>query len=228
MEIQIDTAAEPCAACMYPANRGNRFSMQIARRERSGSDSEYSQMQLTELRTLENSPVRGLIRATGCCNLRGERTADFEIDYELLRGQRVLSIDVRMNALIPLTGSPWISSYVVRTAWPNESSVISTRSCASRQAFPSGRAVATEWIEIDDVEYRTYLLTTGLPVSSKSGTTLSGNVVGLRLSWPTASQLGVGIDLPNACASALQFGNSAFVVFRSKRARWIAGAMLPG
>ena len=67
MEIQIDPRTGALRSLHVPGKRGNRLSLQIARRQRTGSQSEYSQMQITSLRTLENSPVHGLIRATGTC-----------------------------------------------------------------------------------------------------------------------------------------------------------------
>lgn len=212
MELQIDSRTGALRSLHAPGKRGNRFSLQIARRERVGSEPEYSQMQLTALRTIENSPVRGLIRATGTCLLRGERTAEFEIDYELLRGQRVLRVDVRMQSLVALSGSPWISGYVLRSAWPNEASVISTRSCASRQAFPSGKAIATEWIEIDEVEYRTYLLTAGLPFHQRVEQRFLETLLGSGTGGKLQRKFGIGIDLPNASVSAMQFEQSAHIV----------------
>lgn len=206
MEIQIDPRTGALRSLHVPGKRGNRLSLQIARRQRTGSQSEYSQMQVTEMRTLENSPVHGLIRATGTCQFQGQRTASFEIDYELFRGGRVLNIDLRLTSTTGLSGSPWASAYILRTAWPSESSVINTRSCSSRQAFPSGKAIATEWIEIDDVEYRTYLLTAGLPFHQRVEERFLETVLGLGTAGAIHRKFGLGIDLPNPCVSALQFG----------------------
>ncbi len=67
MEIQIDPRTGALRSLHAPGKRGNRLSMQLARRERTSAGVEYSQMQVTQVRTVENSPVRGLIRASGKC-----------------------------------------------------------------------------------------------------------------------------------------------------------------
>ena len=208
MEIQIDPRSGALRSLHVPGKRGNRFSMQVARRERSGGPAEYSQMQITELRTIENSPVRGCLRAVGNCLLRGERTAAFEIDYELLRGQRVLNVDIKLSNVVALSGSPWSSGYVLRSAWPNESSILTTRSCSSRLAFPSGKAVATEWIEIDDVEYRTYLLTSGMPFHQRVEERFLESLLGLGSAGSLRRRIGIGFDLPNPSVTASQFGQA--------------------
>ena len=107
--------------------------------------------------------------------------------------------------MVGLSGSPWSSAYVLRTAWPNEASILATRSCSSRQAFPSGKAIATEWIEIDDVEYRTYLLTAGLPFHQRVEERFLETVLGLGTSGAIQRKFGIGFDLPNPSVSAGQF-----------------------
>lgn len=212
MEIQVDTRTGALRSLHAPGKRGNRLSVQLARRQRIGGQAEYSQMQISELRAIENSTVRGLVRATGHCLWKGERTADFEIDYELVRGQRVLTMDLRLKSMTALSGSPWSSAYVLRTAWPTESSIISTRSCSSRQTLPSGKTVATEWIEIEDVEFRTHLLTGGLPFHQRVEERFLETLLGSGLSGDGHYRLGIGIDLPNAGAAALQFGQHAHAI----------------
>ncbi len=103
-------------------------------------------------------------------------------------------------------------AYVLRTAWPSEASILSTRSCSSRQTFPSGKAIATEWIEIDDVEYRTYLLTAGLPFHHRVEERFMETLLGNGSTGQLRRKIGIGIDLPNASIAALQFGQPAHAV----------------
>ncbi len=203
MEVQIDPRSGAIRSLHVPGKRGNRLSVQLARRDKSSEQVEYSQSQLTELKTLVNSPVHGLIRASGTLTMQGQRTAHFEIDYELLRGQRLLGLTIRLKDVQPLSGSPWTSAYVLRTAWPSEAGILTTRSCSSRQSFPSGRSVATEWIEIDDVEHRTYLLTLGLPFHQRIEGRFLETLLGNGACGPMERRLAIGIDLPVPSVTSL-------------------------
>ncbi len=212
MEIQIDPRSGALRSLHVPGKRGNRLSMQVARRERVAGQIQTSQMQLNQLQTLENSTVRGAIRARGTCVLNGQPTGDFDIEYELLRGQRVLNVTVKLSGLTALSGSPWSSAYVLRTAWPSEASIVTGRSCSSRQTIPAGKAVATEWIEMEEVEYRTYLLTGGLPFHQRVEERFMETLLGNGSSGHLQRCFGVGIDLPSATATASQFGISPHII----------------
>ncbi|MCC6508647.1 MAG: hypothetical protein IT423_06050, partial [Pirellulaceae bacterium] len=213
LEAQIDARTGALRSLHMPGKRGNRFSLQLARREKKGaSEPQYSQMQASEIQVLENSTMRGAIRAIGSCLLDGQRTADFEIDYEVLRGQRVLTVRVRLKNVVPLTGSPWSSAYVLRSAWPNESSIISTRNCAGRQTFSSGKTVAPDLIEIDDVDHRLYLLPSGLAFHQRVDARFLETILTSGTTGGGEFQLGVGVDLPNAMVSAWQYHDRAYAV----------------
>lgn len=219
LEAQIDPRTGSLRGLHIPGKRGNRLSVQLARREKSGAAAAtYSQLQATDVRTLESSSVRGMVRASGKIfhggtgGSGGQTSGAFEIDYTLTRGQRILAITVRLNHLVALNDSPWKSAYVLRTAWPNESAVITCRACGSRHPWSAGKAVAPTLIEIDDVDHRTYLLTGGLAFHQRVEERFLETILSTGSPTEGEYRFGVAVDLPNPLIAANYFGQPPLVV----------------
>lgn len=212
LEAQVDPRTGSLRSLHVPGKRGNRLSIQLARREKTGGGIEYSQAQATSVRAIEDSTVVGTVRAQGQLFFRDALCGQFEIDYELVRGSRVLTITVRLDTLTSLSGSAWTAAYVLRTAWPNESAVLTGRNCGSRQSWGGGRTVAPSLIEIDEADYRTYLLTGGLPFHQRVEERFMETILSAGSATSGQFRLGVGVDLPNPVVSAQQFLTAPLVV----------------
>lgn len=209
LEIQVDPKTGNLRSLHIPGKRGNRLSLQLARREKtSQSETDYSTSHATSVTTFESSTIRGVVRASGQMQFKGQRSGEFEIDYELTRGSRILSITVRLDALEPLRGTAWEAAYVLRTAWPNESAMLSNWICGSRQSWPGGKAVAPTLIEFDDAEHRTHLLTGGLPFHQRVEQRYLETILSANTARGGEFRIGVGIDLPNPVIAAQQFCTS--------------------
>ncbi|MGN6547528.1 MAG: hypothetical protein ACTHK7_20920, partial [Aureliella sp.] len=213
LEAQVDPRTGGLRSLHIPGKRGNRLSIQLARREKSGAgEAEYSQAQTTSVRAIENTTVLGIVRAQGQLLYRDTVAGQFEIDYEVLRGSRVLAITVRLDALSSLSGSAWNAAYVLRVAWPNEAAVLTGRNCGSRQTWAGGKIVAPTLIEIDEADYRTHLLTGGLPFHQRVAERFMETILTAGAARSGEFRFGVGVDLPNPVVAAQQFLTAPLVV----------------
>jgi hypothetical protein len=129
-----------------------------------------------------------------------------------MRGSRVLAITVRLDALVALSGSAWMSAYVLRTAWPNEAAVLNSRNCGSRETWAGGKTIAPALIEIDEADYRTYLLTGGLPFHQRVDERFMETILSAGAARSGEFRFGVGVDLPNPVVTAQQFLTAPLVV----------------
>jgi hypothetical protein len=203
LEIQIDPRTGMLRSLHVPGKRGNRLSLQVARRLRESTGAaEFSTAQATGIRVLENSTVLGAIRVQGQLVLRGQRCGEYEIDYQLPRGSRILSLAIRLSQLDRPQGSAWRDAYVLRAAWPNESAVLTLHNCGSRQTWSGGKATAPSLIEIDETDYHTYLLTGGLPCHQRIEQRFLESILAAGAANGGQFELGVGVDLPNPVISA--------------------------
>lgn len=206
LEAQIDVARGHLRSLHVPARRGNRLSLLIARRDK-GDDGQpvFSHMAATDVRMLTSSNICGLVRAKGQLVFQDKPVADFEIDYEVWRGSRILEIMVRLSNLRPLSNdNPWRSAYVARVAWPTEAAVIRSHACGRSTTWGSGQTVAPSLIEIDETDYRTHYLTGGLAYHQRTERRFLETILTVD-SQDMEHRLGIGVDLPYPIQAASDF-----------------------
>jgi alpha-mannosidase len=207
LEVQIDSGRGNLRSLHIPARRGNRLSLMIARRDVDQAGKYvYSNMVASHTRMLTSSNVCGLIRASGHLEFNNEAVANFEIDYRLWRGSRVVDIDVKLDELAPLADSnPWRSAYIARLAWPTESAILRTFACGNRQQWSGGRALAPSLIEIDETDYRTHYLTGGLAFHRRVEERFLETILAVQDDERVHHRLAVGVDLPHPLLASTQF-----------------------
>jgi alpha-mannosidase len=213
LEAQIDLRSGALRSLHVPGRRGNRFSFQVAHRQSTGqSQPDYSQMRASDLRVIAATSVLGQIRATGSL-LRGETTyGEFQIDYELLRGQRIVQVRVQLSQLPRLDDSPWKSGYVLRMAWPTETAILTTRGAGAKYPWGRGRAIAPLLIEIDETEYKTHLLCGGLAFHQRVEERFLETLLCGRGASDVDVTFGIGVDLPCPLHSARQFVDRTYAL----------------
>lgn len=205
LETQIDVGRGNLRSLHIPARRGNRLSLMVARREFDQKQAVYSEMVAKDVRMLTSSNMCGLVRATGELRMDGKPVADFEIDYEIWRGSRILEVVIRLSKLqMPASRNPWRSAYVVRLAWPSEAAVLNAYNAGRRSNWSSGKAIAPELIEIDETDYRTHYLPGGLAFHRRTERRFLETIL------PSDSEhiehkLGIAVDLPQPLQSAGDF-----------------------
>ena len=214
LEAQIDPKCGHLRSLHVPGKRGNRLSIQIARRETHGgtSGAQYSEVRHSETKMLGSSNLFGLIRATGELWFDSQKTAKFEIDYQVLRGSRVLAMTIRLDALAKLGADPWKSAYVLRTAWPNESAIITSFVGGEKQTWSRGQTVSPLLVEIDEADYRTQLFTGGLAFHRRVDMRFMETLLAVSGTTEIQRRLGVGVELPYPLHAAEQFLDRQYAI----------------
>lgn len=206
VELQIDEDRGHLRGLYTPGHRGNRLSLQVARRRVDGQEPEYSEMDATSVRMLTSSNMNGLISATGHLIDKGKRIADFSIQYEVWRGSRIAHLDIHLSNLQPCTDrNPWRDAYVLRLAWVNESANLRAYSAGGRAAWSSGKTVAPEHIHIDETDYHTHYLTGGLAFHRLTGPRFLETILAADDCQEVRHRIGIGVDLPNPTEAASGF-----------------------
>ncbi len=212
LEAQIDAQRGHLLSLHVPGRRGNRFSFSVARRNATGKQTIYSEMQAAKSETIVNSNVFGLISTTGKMIENGISVGNFQIDYSITRGSRILEINVRLSDLKPLEADAWKSAYVLRFAWPTEAAIMRTFLVGSRDSWAGGRAIAPQLIEIDEVEYRTHLLTGGLAFHRRVEGRFLETLIAVQGQTEAAHRFGIAVDLPYPQQAAAQFMDRAYEI----------------
>ncbi|MEC8554897.1 MAG: hypothetical protein VXZ82_07835 [Planctomycetota bacterium] len=206
LEAQVDNRRGHLKSLYMPGRRGNRLSLMLARRDRFDNGKfSYSEMQAKDVRMLTSSNICGLVRASGRLVLDGESQAEFEIDYELWRGSRVMEVATRLKGMKPLANSnPWRSAYVLRLAWPTEAAILNSFQCGRRHPMANGQTVSPALIEIDESEYCTHYLTGGLAFHRRTESRFLETILPFD-SKESESRIGIGVDLPQPLQMAEDF-----------------------
>ena len=211
-EAQIDAQRGHLRSLHVPGRRGNRFSFSLARRETSGKEFRHSEMKADRVETLVNSNVFSSIRSQGQLLDQGEMVGRFQIDFSTWRGSRVLEVTARLHDLPQLAEDPWKSAYVLRFAWPTESAILRTFASGSREPWARGICIAPQLIEIDETEYRTYLLTGGLEFHRRFEDRFLETLIAVNGQTEVTHRFGIAVDLPHPQQAAAQFTDRQFEV----------------
>jgi alpha-mannosidase len=207
LEVQVDESRGHLRSLHIPARRGNRLSMMVAYRERAEDGSfRYSDMVASDVRMLTSSSMCGLQRAVGRLELDGTKIGNFEIDYELWRGSRILEVIVRLTDLRPASNAnPWRSAYTLRLAWPTEAALLRTFHFGTRSAWGSGRAISPELIEIDETDYKTHYLPGGLAFHRRTEERFLETILACGNQTSVSHRCGIAVDLPSPLEAARSF-----------------------
>ncbi len=210
LEAQVDNQRGHLRSLHVPGRRGNRLSLMLARRDlTSEGPTVYSEMRATDVRMLTSSNICGLVRATGRLELDGQKCADFEMDYEVWRGSRIIEIVVRLSNMQPLADSnPWRSAYILRLAWPSEAALLRTFNVGRRHAWPNGRTLSPTLIEIDESDYCTHYLPGGLAFHRRTESRFLETVLvapGFDAAQSFEHRVGIAVDLPQPLESSFDF-----------------------
>ncbi|MEM8735055.1 MAG: hypothetical protein AAGG44_12570, partial [Planctomycetota bacterium] len=209
LEAQIDSSRGHLRSLHVPGRRGNRLSVMLAKRDRDPKGGfTYSEMKASKVQMRTSSNMCGLVRANGKLESGGKAVADFEIDYEIWRGSRVMEIAVRLeNMTAPENANAWKSAYVLRVAWPTEAAILYTHFAGRRAPWPGNQIVSPHLIEIDETDYRTHFLTGGLCFHRRTEERFLETILAGGTDCPTSFEhrFGIGVDLPYPMLTAEDF-----------------------
>jgi alpha-mannosidase len=219
LEAQIDLHRGHVRSLHVPSVRGNRLSVQVAYRSRTGNKTEHTEMVARQVSMLTCSNMSGIIRSSGHLYLGKKPMAAFEIDYQIQRGSRWLAVKVTLSDLqFPDSASqaagnggegksynPWHSAYVLRWAWPTEAAILRTFPEGRQTPWTGRQSIAPDLIEIDEASYKTYILTGGLAFHRREDLRFAETILATQGQSTVRHRIGLAVDLPYPVSSARQF-----------------------
>lgn len=191
--------------------RGNQLSQQVAMRIGSappGGDSDgiYSTMRAESVEVTVASSAMGEIVSRGSLIGTDDRLlAGFRQTTRAWAGSRVLNIEIEFDQLEEPRADPWNSYYAARFAWPDQTAELWRGVSLSRHKTKAVRIEAPEFIDVDNGSGVISLLTGGLPYHRRSQDRMLDSLLVVRGETARRFSLGIGVDLPQAAAAALEF-----------------------
>lgn len=241
MEVQIDPRRGHLKSVFIANKRGSRLSGMLSMVSGTFSvDQKYDESQFIDLadvqmRVVRNSMMMGCIEVTGHAKDAAGERAKVTIRYSLWKGSRSLDIDIVASGC-----DVQRRFFVWRTAWQNESAILSVWQNGAKTKMNAPLQNAIELIELDDAEHRIYLAAHGLAIHRRLGTRFLGSVLPVDESGNSIASLSLGLDWPRPLATALDQMDSPWVIEPSAAAlsgtasnvadsgAWLAQCNLPG
>ena len=205
VEVEVDAKTGGLRYIRDYGARANRLSLQLARRLDSATLAEdddsysslYSKMVAKEIKIGENSAIRGEIIVDGELVDGANALALFKLIYRLERGSRVLGMSIDLEPVDKLSSDPWNSYYAIRSAWQNEACDIYGSLQETRQRFTAKRFESPLFVEIDDAERRTAILTGGLAYHRRVGQRMLDTILICKGETTREFEIGIGADVQN-------------------------------
>ncbi|TWT50031.1 hypothetical protein KOR42_37150 [Thalassoglobus neptunius] len=183
-EVHLSDVTGGVAAVRTYRRSPNRLSQQIAYRfphERSvvtgeGEDREilktyYSNMVLRDSKVISAGPLIGEIETSGelLDPQTQESIAAFTQRTRVVRGRPNVDIRFKLNLHKVPDGDPWTNYLACRFAWMHSSASLTASMQQGAHAADKLRIEAPHYLEIADDDYRTTILTPGLPFHRMTG-----------------------------------------------------------
>ena len=193
-------------------SRGSRGGQQIVVRFPKG-DERSSVMAADEVKVIENNPIVGCIEAKGrLLDKEGKLLSGFQAAYRVERGNRVMMVDIELQPEIELGENPWESYIASRLAWASEAGEIFTDLHQTRNANTTARLESPTFVEIDEADRRTLVLTEGLPYHRRVGSRMLDTLLMVRGETQTTFRIGIGSDVPYPLRESLVFRQTPIVI----------------
>lgn len=192
MAVTLDEASGGVSG-VFSASRGNRLSLRLVAAEGISGGKEGGQMICRRVERLQSDLSAGIIRASGQLNdSDGKAVADFELNYRLDRGSRLLQINgtltPKSNHNIASDGELWKNYFAVRTAVAGEASIIRVLVRDKVHSCNAKRIVSPLGVLIDEAEKQTMVTGHGLPLYRKVGDRFLDTLVGLPKQQSSSGQ----------------------------------------
>jgi alpha-mannosidase len=191
--------------------RGPRLAQQLALRLPSGQrqpagDAAYSIMAADEVEIVSAGPVLGEVVVRGrLMSAGGQRQAGFQQTTRIWRGSRVIELLVDLDTAVPPGSDPWNSYYAVRFAWPDETAKLHRSANLAVVASEATQLESPHFIDLRTAKTRTTLLVAGLPWHRRVGPRKLDTLLIVPGESCRHFRLGIGIELPNPLAAAMDF-----------------------
>lgn len=206
-EVVIDPRLGAVRAIYDFRARGPRLAQQVAMRLGDGEgDDAYSIMAADEVRVVEAGPIIGEVAVRGRLMGRdGHSLAEFRQTTRITWGSRVIEIELEIDPRREPGGDPWNSYYAARFAWPKDTPALYRSVNQATVASEAARLEAPQFVEIRGEQGRATILTAGLPYHRRCGLRKLDSLLIVRGEQARRFRFGIGIDLPEPQAAALDF-----------------------
>jgi alpha-mannosidase len=207
-ELVIDPHSGALRSVFDFHSRAPRLAQQVAMKLPGAADDEdaYSIMAADEIRVDAAGPVAGEVMARGrLVDRSGELLAKFEQLTRIVWGSRVIEVEIQLEPDRQPDNDPWNSYYAARFAWGQDTPTIYR---GVNQAIVTTEATQFEsphFIEIRGDAGRATILTAGLPYHRRRGMRKLDSLMIVRGETCRRFRLGIGIDLAQPMAAALDF-----------------------
>jgi alpha-mannosidase len=220
-ELAIDPHTGAVRSIFDFHSRSPRLAQQVAMRLSAAADDDaYSIMAADAIRVLAAGPVVGEVLVRGrLVDRAGQLVAGFEQTTRVTWGSRVIELDIRLDPQREPEGNPWTSYYAARFAWGQDTPTLYRSANQATLATDVAHLDAPQFVEIRGEAGRATILTAGLPYHSRQGLRKLDSLLIVRGEAARRFRLGIGIDLPQSMAAALDFAAPLSILPMASRPR---------
>jgi alpha-mannosidase len=216
-ELLIDPQTGGIRAVRDYNRRGNRWSQQLGfrlpgERGRPGDvwrdpdeSAAYSEMVAESVEVTAAGPALGQIVSRGkLIDPAGKVLADFSQATQVIRGSRVIQLQIELDVKEEPRADPWNSYYAARFAWPDEAADLYCGVHQMSQATSAKRIESPYFVEVRTDTRRIAVLTGGWPYHRRIGLRMLDSLLVVRGESARRFRLGIGVDLPQPLPAALE------------------------
>ncbi len=209
LEATINPTTGAMQALKDYGKRGNRLSQQLGLRvpgsrgpvgqswQDPDSRAEYSVMAADSVEVTSATTAYGEVVVSGrLLDREGATQATYRERFWLWRGTRVLHVEIELDPVIEPAADPWNAYYACRFAWNDETAEIFRAVNQTRHKASRKQLEAPLYLEINDGEMQTTVLTGGLPYHKRVGDRMLDTLLSVRGERQNKFHIGLGVDLP--------------------------------
>jgi alpha-mannosidase len=163
-------------------------------------------MAADSIKVTQNGTTLGELVVEGrLLDLDGTKLSGFKQTYRVVRGKRVVELDIELDPQTEPRADPWNSYFAARFAWADEAADLWCSVNQSRQPVGAKRFEAPQYIEIEGVDSkkRTTILTGGLPFHRRCGLRMLDSLLIVRGESGRKFRMGIGLDLNHPMQAAI-------------------------
>ena len=192
-EARIDRRTGALASLHDFLSRGNRISQRLVSRQ---GQTETIEMVADDVSIASDGTACARIISVGrLLATDGDVVAQFQLQYSTFKGSRELDVKLKLTDVRPLQASPWSDYLAVRTAWSSDLTRVCR--CVNEQVSVTelSRFESPLFVELEDGQRRTSLLTAGLPYHRRSGDRALDTLLCVHGETAREFSYGIGVDL---------------------------------
>ena len=214
-ELVIDPHTGGVRAVFDFHSRAPRLAQQVALRLPGAADDEiaYSIMAADEIRVQTAGPVMGEVLVRGrLVDRSGRLVAGFQQLTRVTWGSRVFEVEIQLDPQQQPHADPWNSYYAARFAWPEDAPTLYRSVNQATLASDAAQLEASHFVEVRGKAGRATILAAGLPYHRRRGLRRLDSLLMVRGETARRFRLGIGIDLAQPMAAALDFAAPSPVI----------------